>query len=80
VKVLVTGASGFVGTHLLQSLYAKGLEIFTHCPEPAVLGTHFDTPVKLPTMHCFPIIGIRIQIIEGWYFKVDSMIASATTS
>ena len=38
------------------------------------------TPVKLPTMHCFPIIGIRIQIIEGWYFKVDSMIASATTS
>ena len=38
------------------------------------------TPVKLPTMHCFPIIGIRIQIIEGWYFKVDSIIASATTS
>ena len=38
------------------------------------------TPVKLPTMHCFPIIVIRIQIIEGWYFKVDSMIASATTS
>ncbi len=46
MKVLVTGASGFVGTHLLQFLYAKGLEIFTHGPEPAVLGTHFDTPIE----------------------------------
>ena len=31
------------------------------------------TPVKLPTKHCLPAeAGIRLQISEGWYFKVDS--------
>ena len=38
------------------------------------------TPVKLPTMHCFPLSGIRLQIIKGWYFKDDSTMASATAS
>ncbi len=32
------------------------------------------TPVKLPTKHCLPTVlaGVRLQISEGWYFKVDS--------
>ena len=38
------------------------------------------TPVKLPTKQCPPQNGVRFRIKEGWYFKVDSMIASATTS
>src|SRR5947207_8545059 len=38
------------------------------------------TPVKLPTMHCFPFCGIRLRINEGWYFKVDSTRASAPAS
>src|SRR5258705_13174892 len=33
------------------------------------------TPVKLPTMHCFPRCGIRLRMNEGWYFKVDSTMA-----
>ena len=37
------------------------------------------TPVKLPTKQC-PPCGVRRQIIKGWYFNVDSMMASATTS
>ncbi len=37
------------------------------------------TPVKLPTTHC-SLLGVRHQIIEGWYFKDDSMTASAATS
>ena len=37
------------------------------------------TPVKLPTKQCLPL-GIRIQIIKGWYFKVDSTIPSETAS
>ena len=37
------------------------------------------TPVKLPTKQC-PPYGVRRQIIKGWYFNVDSMMASATTS
>ena len=38
------------------------------------------TPVKLPTKHCFPLSGIRIQINKGWYFKVDSTKANASAS
>jgi hypothetical protein len=38
------------------------------------------TPVKLPTMQCPPLYGVRLRINQGWYFNVDSMIASATTS
>ena len=37
------------------------------------------TPVKLPTKQC-PPYGVRRQIIKGWYFNVDSIMASATTS
>jgi len=38
------------------------------------------TPVKLPTKQCLPLCGIRLQINEGWYFKVDSTKASASAS
>ena len=38
------------------------------------------TPVKLPTIHCSPGEGVRLQINEGWYFKVDSTKASAPAS
>ena len=37
------------------------------------------TPVKLPTKQC-PPYGVRRQIIKGWYFNVDSTMASATAS
>src|SRR5580692_11133645 len=38
------------------------------------------TPVKLPTKHCLPRCGIRLQINEKWYFTVDSTTASAAAS
>ena len=37
------------------------------------------TPVKLPTKQC-PPLGVRLQINQRWYFKVDSTMASATAS
>ena len=30
------------------------------------------TPVKLPTTHCLPSIGIRLQVSKGPYFKDGS--------
>src|SRR6185369_2602126 len=38
------------------------------------------TPVKLPTIQCHPLSGIRIQINIGRYFTVDSTITSVTAS
>ncbi len=37
------------------------------------------TPVKLPIKQC-PPLGVRLQINQGWYFKVNSMMPSDTTS
>ncbi len=37
------------------------------------------TPVKLPTKQC-PPLGVRLQINQRWYFKVDSTMAGATAS
>src|SRR5436190_8127527 len=38
------------------------------------------TPVKLPTIQCPPLCGVRLQIRKGWYFNVDSTMAGATAS
>ena len=52
-------------------LYAW-LPIMLRAPlEASVTFLEATTPVKLPTKHCLPQ-GIRLQINEGWYFKVDS--------
>ena len=52
-------------------LYAW-LPIMLRVPlEASVTLLEATTPVKLPTKHCLPE-GIRLQINEGWYFKVDS--------
>ena len=37
------------------------------------------TPVKLPIKQC-PPRGVRLQVSKGWYFNVDSTMASATAS
>ncbi len=60
-------------------LYAW-LPIMLRAPlEASVTLLEATTPVKLPTKHCLPQ-GIRIQINEGWYFKVDSTTPSEATS
>ncbi len=60
-------------------LYAW-LPIMLRVPlEASVTFLEATTPVKLPTKHCLPE-GIRFQINEGWYFKVDSMTPGEATS
>ena len=46
MKALVTGASGFVGTHLLRFLQSEGVEIATHGPDRAILGEFYNTPIE----------------------------------
>src|SRR5688572_16219097 len=63
------------------ALYARLPSVLRVPLEASVTLLEATTPVKLPTKHCFPTYaGIRLQIIKGWYFKVDSTIASATAS
>jgi hypothetical protein len=38
------------------------------------------TPVKLPTKHCSRNLRVRLRIIKGWYFKVDSTSPSEPAS
>lgn len=46
MKALVTGASGFIGTHLLRFLHEQGVEIATHGPDQAIMGEFFNTPIE----------------------------------
>ena len=63
------------------TLYAR-LPIVLRAPlEASVTLLEATTPVKLPTKQCLPTyIGIRLQISEGWYFKVDSTTPSEAAS
>jgi GDP-4-dehydro-6-deoxy-D-mannose reductase len=42
IKALVTGANGFLGTHLLRLLHAKGAEIHTLGTKPSSIGTYHE--------------------------------------
>ena len=53
------------------ALYARLPSVLRVPLEASVTLLEATTPVKLPTKHCLPE-GIRLQINEGWYFKVDS--------
>lgn len=46
MKVFVTGASGFCGTHLLRRLSRDSVEIVTHGPEKAITGTWYNAPFE----------------------------------
>ena len=62
------------------ALYARLPSVLRIPLKASVTLLEATTPVKLPTKHCFPLSGIRLQRIEGWYFKVDSTMAGATAS
>ena len=48
--------------------------------EASVTLLEATTPVKLPTIQCPPISGVRIQIIKGPYFNSDSTNTSVPAS
>ena len=62
------------------ALYVRLPSVLRVPLEASVTLLEATTPVKLPTMHCFPLDGIRLQIIKGWYFNVGSPMPSDTGS
>ena len=61
------------------TLYARLPSVLRVPLKASVTLLEATTPVKLPTKQC-PPLGVRLQINQGWYFKVDSMMPSDTTS
>ena len=79
----------FVPARLVSLTVKHAYAIALHVRLPSVLSIPLKasvtlleatTPVKLPTMHCFRGYRIRLRMNEGWYFKVDSTLASANAS
>jgi hypothetical protein len=62
------------------ALYVRLPSVLSIPLKASVTLLEATTPVKLPTMQCLPLCGIRLQINKGWYFKVDSTQAGACAS
>jgi hypothetical protein len=62
------------------ALYVRLPSVLSIPLKASVTLLEATTPVKLPTMQCLPLCGIRLQINKGWYFKVDSTKAGASAS
>jgi hypothetical protein len=62
------------------ALYVRLPSVLSIPLKASVTLLEATTPVKLPAIQCLPLSGIRLQRNEGWYFKDDSTMASATAS
>ena len=62
------------------TLYARLPSVLREPLKASVILLEATTPVKLPTIHCSPRGGVRIQIIEGWYFNDGSTTSSDIAS
>ena len=63
-----------------NALYARLPSVLRVPLKASVTLLEATTPVKLPTKQCLRLSRIRLQINKGWYFKIDSTMASATAS
>ena len=62
------------------ALYVRLPSVLSIPLKASVTLLEATTPVKLPATQCPPLRGVRFQRNKGWYFKVDSTMASATAS
>jgi hypothetical protein len=53
------------------ALYARLPSVLREPLEASVTLLEATTPVKLPTKHCPPHYGVRLQTSKGWYFNND---------
>ena len=62
------------------ALYARLPSVLRVPLKASVTLLEATTPVKLPAKQCPRLSRVRFQINKGWYFNVDSTMASATAS
>ena len=67
MKIFLTGTSGFVGSHLAQSLAAAGHEIVAHYRSPQALNTKFANNIEVWTsdLNDVPSLAKRLQGIDS---------------
>ncbi len=63
-----------------NALYARLPSVLRVPLKASVTFLEATTPVKLPIKQCPPHKGVRFQIKEGWYFKVDSTTTGVAAS
>jgi nucleoside-diphosphate-sugar epimerase len=67
MKIFLTGASGFVGSHLVQSLIAAGHEVVAHyrSPQPLNIKPQHNLEVWSGDLNDVPSLAKRIQGIDS---------------
>ncbi len=84
MKVLITGGTGFIGSHLVEFLLAKNVEVFALVRDPGRLkflkghdvhllkGNLFDIPALPPDLACvFHLAGLTKALKSGDYYTVN---------
>jgi len=89
LKVLVTGATGFIGSHLVEALVQRGIHVRCLVRNKTLLGRVKDSPVELVVGNCqdrnslkhavldvdqvFHLAGVTTAVEEKTYFEVNAL-------
>lgn len=89
MKVLVTGATGFIGSHLVEALFQRGIQIRCLVRDKTRLGWVKDSPVEFVIGDCreknslkqavqdidqvFHLAGVTTAVKEKTYFEVNGL-------
>jgi uncharacterized protein YbjT (DUF2867 family) len=78
MRVLVTGASGYVGSELIPRLQRDGHDVTAFAREPARVRA--DVPVVTGDVLAGSALGEALEGMEGAYFLIHSMEPAAATA
>lgn len=89
MKVLVTGATGFIGSHLVEALVQRGAQVRCLVRDKTKLGWVKDAPVEFVVGNCleknslqqavqdvdqvFHLAGAIMAVKEKTYFEVNGL-------
>ena len=76
-KVLITGASGFVGFHLIEAALQKGLEVYAAIRKSSVVNHLKDYDIRYISLDFNDVKTMEIELKEN---KIDYIIHAAGTT